>query len=208
MRKMRNSGFTLLEVMVAIAIFSMIGLGVNQTWRTVIDAREQTELKQEQFRSLFRTMQFMENDFAQITHRKIRDEYGDTLDPFVIGGTEFTMELTKSGWLNPGQLNRSNLQRVAYALTSEGQLNRIFWLVLDRSQSSVPVIQHLMEDVTSFEINVLDTRLKTSSVWPPGSPPGAGQAPVPIIPAGVEVILELEGQGEVRKVFSLISDPT
>lgn len=205
---MKNSGFTLLEVMVSIAIFSMIGLAVNQMWRVVIDAKEQTEVKRTQFRSLSRTVQFFENDFSQATNREVTNEYGDKLDPLIIGGTEFALELTKSGWRNPANLNRSNLQRVAYLLTSEGELKRYFWLVLDRSQSSEPVVQHLMDEVSDLQINALDAKLNATGVWPQGSPPGPGQAALAVFPAGVEVILDIKGKGEVRKVISFISDST
>ena len=40
MKVSRNRGFTLLELLVSISIFSIIGLGANQMLRTVMDSNE------------------------------------------------------------------------------------------------------------------------------------------------------------------------
>ncbi|MFT7138013.1 MAG: type II secretion system protein J, partial [Sulfitobacter sp.] len=41
----RSNGFTLLEVLVAMAIFSVVGLGANQMLRTVIDTHQKTKVQ-------------------------------------------------------------------------------------------------------------------------------------------------------------------
>ena len=190
-------GFTLLEVLVAMSIFSVIGLGANQMLRTIIDTHEVIQSNNQAINSLARVFSMMDRDFSQIVPRQVRDEYGEPLQPLVVGSGKFYVEFTRTGWNNPAQRQRSILQRVAYQV-DDGNLSRHFWLVLDRAEDSEAVAQDLLEDVESFRINLLNEEGEGTDVWPDfGSEM--------VMPLAIEVILDTKMLGEIRRVFVLSS---
>ena len=134
-------GFTLLEVLVAMSIFAVIGLGANQMLRTIINTHERTQQSMEEIASLTKALTVLQRDFSQVINRPVKDGYGEPLPPFIVNNTasgddEHLIEFSRSGWNNPLGLNRSEIQRVAYDVTEEGELKRYYWLVLDRAEDS------------------------------------------------------------------------
>lgn len=214
---MRAKGFTLLEVMIAIAIMAMIGLGTASLLKTVRDSKSKTDEKRDQINDLTRTIQLMDSDLSQLVFRKIRDEYGDSMDPLMLSTGSYQLEITRTGWRNPTLNNRSNLQRVAYGLTADGELNRYFWLVLDRAEDSEPIVQKLLENVTDFRVSVVDEDNTLSDSWPdpgsqnPGSQknnssdPSSELSKTGLLPPAIKITLDLKGMGEVSRIFNLVS---
>ena len=193
----RQTGFTLLEVLVAIAIFAVIGLGANQMLRTMIDTHHHTTAKITSLNDLTRVFAAFERDISQTTPRYIRDEFGDPQPPMVVGVGAYPIELTRSGWGNPINLPRSNLQRVAYEINGDGELVRLFWLVLDRAEDSEPIEQVMLTGVEDLRVRLISQEGETTEVWPDGDFDE-------ILPGGVELYLQTEELGELRKVFDLV----
>ena len=83
-RRYAEQGFTLLEVLVAISIFAIIGLGANQMLRTVINTHDHTQASIKLYSEFSHAMAVMERDLSQAVPRGIRDEFGDyIIDNFV-----------------------------------------------------------------------------------------------------------------------------
>jgi general secretion pathway protein J len=139
----------------------------------------------------------MERDFSQIVPRPVRDEYGETLESMLVGNGDYLVEMTRTGWNNPAKRTRSNLQRVAYEI-EDNVLLRHFWLVLDRAEDSEPVTQELLEGVEDFRVNLLTEDGEGIDSWPESEEQQS-------LPLAVEVIIQSEGLGEVRRVFVLAS---
>ena len=210
-------GFTLLEVMFAVSIFALVGLGAYQLLSTVIDTQARVSTNNETITRLSRVFKVIEGDLLQVVQRGIRDEYGDRKPPLMVGdGTstfEFSqmegtgtpvLEFTRTGWNNPMQFPRSDMQRVAYRLHDDDEqkrvLQRIFWLVLDRVPESDPVIQTLLNDVIDFRVYVLDYDGEQHSLWP--APDTTG-----IMPRALEIFLETKTLGEIRRIYALPDVP-
>lgn len=210
-----SRAFTLLEVLVAMAIFGIVGLGASQMLRTVMTTHDRTRAITDTFADYTRAFMLMERDIAQIVPRGVRDEYGEPLPALMVSGGPYLLEFTRSGWNNPLQLPRSNLQRVAYSLDIDGRLLRHIWLVLDRAEDTTPTTQVLLPDVADFRVNLLTTDGNTTSSWPDfnnfgsggsgGSGGSAGNAPGSL-PLAVEVIVETRQMGELRRLIPLVSD--
>ena len=64
---MRYRGFTLLEVLIAISIFALIGLGSNAVLRTVVNAEDTSRYVGDEVITMSRALAAMERDFTQLT---------------------------------------------------------------------------------------------------------------------------------------------
>ncbi len=201
-RRMKG-GFTLLEVLVAISIFAIVGLSAHQLLRSVIDTQVKVRSSNEAFAEVARALGTIERDVNQIVYRSVRDEYGETRPPLIVGGEDqIAIEFTRTGWNNPLGLPRSEMQRVLYRLNDE-TLERVFWLVLDRAEDSEPVIQTLASGVRNFSVLLIDGEDERVDLWPGYEDTGTG----PPAPKGLEILLEIGSMGTITRIYSLPDDP-
>ena len=197
----RLHGFTLLELMVSIAIFAFVaslaygGLSAIVTQQTIA-AEQMAELQ-----SLQRTMTLLGDDFHQLQPRHVRDELGRSVElPLLAEGRgEFSVRFTRGGWRNPVPATRSTLQRVQYRLDEE-KLIREYWPVLDRTLTTEPFEEELLEGVISFELTYLD---KATREWRAEWPPLNSNDPAADWPVAVRVTMELNGLGEIQRIFEV-----
>jgi general secretion pathway protein J len=208
MRMNRPSGFTLIEVMLAMAITAFIAVIAYTGLSAAINASERQQLQVQSLGNIQLTLTVMERDIRSAVRRTVKDEYGDTR-PAMAGGTqqEYLLQLTRAGWDNPANQRRSELQRVRYLLEDD-ELWRESWLVLDRLDSEEGQQRLLLiAGVTSFELSFLDDSSSSASQSPLGGEwiddwsPDAG---LERLPRAVEIRLEIENFGPVRRVFEIL----
>lgn len=162
----RLLGFTLLEMLVALAVFAVLGLMSSQMVSRVLDVHKVASARGERLGELQRAMQLMQRDVLEIAPRSVRDEMGDSL-PVLRIGTDTALELTRNGWRNPLGQRRSDMQRVAY-VARDDTLYRYYWNVLDRAEDTKPVVQELLHDVTAIEVRAVDVSGNEHAFWPLG----------------------------------------
>ena len=161
---MRARGFTLLEMVVTIFIFGVIGVIAIQLLSQSVRVTDKVISRSEVLAEWHRAMSILEQDFLQHVDRSIRDEYGDRLPGF-LAFNETEVEFTRSGWQNPLIQQRSELQRVGYFLQGD-QLIRRYWSVLDRPFDAPYVDQVILSTVQSIEFEMIDSDGKQHSYWP------------------------------------------
>ena len=105
-------GFTLLELLVALAIFGLLAAMSYSGLHAVLQQQLYTEQAAERLGALQKLYLIMQRDIEQIVARTVRDEFGDAQLP-VVGGD--ALQFTRGGWRNPAGRQRSTLQRVGYA---------------------------------------------------------------------------------------------
>ena len=202
----RCAGFTLLELLIAIAIFALLAVG---TWRmlgAVIDSDEATRVQEQQLRELVRAVSAFERDVRQVVARPIRDPYGEPREA-LLGehqGDNDALELTRSGWRNPTGAQRSRLQRVRWQLSGE-RWERRYWTVLDQSQDSLPQVQNALDGVTAMTLRYMDDNGDWQDSWPPAGL--AGDERLGRLPHALELTLEHRRYGELRRVLRLVDTP-
>lgn len=196
-------GFTLVEVLVAVAIFAFIGVlaygGYSNSARQAEIARGQMK----RLEQLQTTVRLFTQDFVQLAPRPVRDVLGQSLLPALSAdrrAAEVLVVLTRAGWSNPAGLQRSTLQRVQYVL-EEKTLRREHWPVLDVTLADEPMKRELITGVEEIRLRFMDGAKAWHEQWPP---PGGQPASVyRSRPLAVEVTLRLEDFGEITRLIEV-----
>jgi len=199
-RRVAIAGFTLLELIVALAIFAVLATMAYAALNAVLTARKQVAAKSAQLSALQAALMIMERDVEQAVPRGIRDEFGDPQPALQGGGAGVTMlSLTRDGWSNPLGLARSHLQRVAYQFNDK-QLIRQSWSILDRAPNTEAYSEVLLSNVTTMDLRFLGQDGQWSGYWPPQTPGSQSGAIVPP-PRAVEINLDLAEGGRITRLF-------
>jgi general secretion pathway protein J len=195
-------GFTLIEVLVALAIFGIMSAMAYQALGQSLSNADLLRERMERIQGVQRSMSMLGRDLMQTSPRPVRDILGDGLIPSIRTSlsTEFALELTRGGWPNPAGLPRGTLQRVAYRI-EEGELLRYHWTVLDPTVANEPVITALMEDIDGILFRYRTHGGEWLEQWPPVGAQGAGFER--LRPQAVEVVLTLPDEGEIRRFFEV-----
>ncbi|SHI20615.1 type II secretion system minor pseudopilin GspJ [Ferrimonas marina] len=193
----RQGGFTLMEMLMAMAIFATLAIGTATILRQVIQSDEVGQSAQGDLKALQLAMNMLERDFTQMIPRAGRDsfgeegtqlfEHGDNLINSDFQGVRFY----RLGWLNPqGRLPRGSVQQVMYRVQEE-TLQRLYSLYPDPVEGEEPIQLDLLDGVIDlkFAFYIEDS-------WQT-QPDGTA------FPKAVAVELELERLGVIRRHFML-----
>ena len=193
--------FTLIEILIALAVFAVIGVLASRILTGMVDVNEGTRMRGDSLFAAQRAMSLIERDVEQLAHRSVRDQLGDFLPAVSVGdGTLF--EFTRRGWQNPLAEPRSELQRVAYVYRDR-TLARLFWPVLDRAPDTQPVSQVLLTDVQAVEFVAHDTGGDEHRHWPPLLVEDEDEPRL----AGVELRLDVAPYGTVERLWLVVPEP-
>ncbi|KAA3629229.1 MAG: type II secretion system protein GspJ [Proteobacteria bacterium] len=195
----QTTGFTLLELLVAMAVFAVLALIAYQGLNAVLANRAAIEQHADRLRAVQTAWLIIGRDIQQASPRWVRDELGGELGPLK-GGEGFIplLEFTRAGYRNPAGVQRSTLQRVAYQLKLN-ELSRWRWRALDRAQDSQPLERVLLAGVRNVALRFLDESREWQSTWPPPNRDSADAR----LPRAIEVTLELEDWGRITRLFAL-----
>lgn len=227
-------GFTLIEVLVAVAIAALIAIMgysvLNQATSTRVSLKE----KQARLIELQTAVRVLEQDFVQLTPRPVRQPIGDepsqpalqgsangtqasgvvsslgggssTPSASATSGTPPLVALTRAGWANPTGLQRPAEQRVAYFFEN-GTLRREYWYVLDPTLSSTTARRDLLTKVKSVTFEYMDLSHTWQPQWPPASVAGpqALETNLRVRPIAVRVTIDTEDFGKIVRIFEVAS---
>ena len=193
------AGFTLLELLVALAIFSLVAVMSYEGLKSVLNQQAATEVQADALAQLQKVYLLLQRDIEQVVPRPVRDEFGDE-QPALAG--DDALQLTRGGWSNPAGRLRSSLQRVGYAY-EDRQLVRYSWAVLDRAQDSEPQRQPLIGDIEEMTIRYLAANNEWEDRWPNPLAQADGAAPGTVLPKAVEITLDHERFGPLVWIFRL-----
>ncbi len=209
----RARGFTLIELMVALAITAiMFTIGYVELSQAMKSRREVDE-QSARLIAIQQAVRTIEQDFELLQPRPVRNLIGDgylaalTTDPSATGAPVTlssssenatpVVSFTRAGWTNPIGLQRSELQRVTYAIQN-GALIRQYYPVLDATLQDPVISRTLLDHVQSFSLRFMDAGHNWQTQWPAAAIPGSNaEVLLRSRPVAVEVTLQLSDWGVI-----------
>lgn len=189
-----QSGFTLLELLVAVALFATISTVAYSGLAALLRTDAQLRDGNTRWQDLQLALQLMEQDLSQAVNRPARDAFG-TREPamrFIPGSVqELSFSRFGSGMQADGA---ARLQRVSYRWDGS-RLTRLVWPYPDRVQGSQGYEDELLNDLRAVDFNFHIDHQQTRNSWPdPGSSPGG-------LPAAVSISLQTRAWGRIERLF-------
>ncbi len=201
MKRRRSNGFTLIEVMVALAVFGVMALLAYMSLGQTLANADMLTSRMDRLQSVQRTISYLSSELLQAAPRSVRVELGDAPVPALQSsfGSDFSLQLTHGGWPNPAGVPRSTLQRTAYRI-EDGELVRYHWNVLDRTANNTALATVMLENVDSLTFRFLQLNDEWTEQWPPI---GAQATSNTNLPRAVEIVLVLPDEGEITRIVEV-----
>ena len=207
-RYRRRAGFTLLEVLIAMAITALVATLSFSSISAVLSSVAGWRASSERISALNRAWTIISRDIEQFVPRPVRDAYGETESAlWGNSGRDSVLNFTRAGWHNPNQVPRSQLQRLRYRL-ADTVLWRDSYAVLDRTEQSEPQSVPLLSGVQEFTLAFLepDLVLRGETLDTDGWPDRWDIEKQPP-PQALEIRLLLDDWGELRWLYELPESP-
>ena len=217
--KKGQRGFTLIEVIVAVAIAAILSVMAFQAMQQAMKNRDDIKRHAARLRAMQYTMRSLVQDLSQLNPRPVRQPVGVDYLPAIAISTDNQFIFTRGGWSNPTGLERSSLQRVGWQTSAvrDGCLQRVrytfrdnvlyrdYWLVLDATLDPQPISRQLLDGVQNFQVRFLDESHNWQQTWPPASATGGAATLIEQarLPLAVEITLELKDFGVLTRVIEV-----
>lgn len=188
-----ETGFTLVELMVALAIFALISVAGVTLLRSGSDTQIAVKNRLEDVSRTNRLSNALESDLAQAIGRPVRDTAGQAVPAFVQEDVQVPGALfgfVRAGWSNFDEAPRAGLQRVAYVLNGKA-LKRVGWPMLDGTVAGEAAT--LIDDVSAAEVRFRDEAGEWRSDWT--------ATDAAALPRAIELRLTIAGKPEQRMLF-------
>jgi general secretion pathway protein J len=203
MKHHHNRGFTLIEILVAMAIFTIIGLASTGVLTSVINSDQLSTERFAKLEELQRAMLTIERDVMQIVPRSVRVN-GELVSAVTSGGEDVFdsdadgLGFVRVGWHNPQMLlPRSTLQAVGYRIQEE-QLQRLYGNYVDNVIGYEPKVKILLSDIEDFRVSFLTNieQLEEPEEWEESYSSAT-------LPIAVSITIVSKTFGEIRREFML-----
>lgn len=193
MRCVRD-GFTLVEVLVALAVFALIAAAGALVLARTVDTRFVVHEHAERIAELQRMRALLKADLAQAAPRRTRAPTGRPLPRALMGQTipgDPVLTLVRAGWSNPDGAARPGLQRVEYRLV-EDRLERRASTYLDGARAGPP--QVLYRGVSDVAVTFIQDGSEAPAFLASRDRP---------LPQAVRIVMTLEGLGRIDQLFAV-----
>ncbi|WP_430429665.1 type II secretion system minor pseudopilin GspJ [Parasphingorhabdus sp.] len=189
---LHRAGFTLVEMMVALFVFSLLSVAGVVMLRSAVDSDETTAQNLSEMAEVQRFVSLIEADLSQAVARTYRDDTGQVRAAFSSetgSGDAAFLKFIRGGQSNLNGESRSNLERVEYRIT-DGRMERLRYQATDGGEISEPAI--LLTDVSDLQIRYRTKRGQWAGRWEVER--------LSDLPRAVELVFQLGGRSH-RHLF-------
>jgi len=154
-RRDNEAGFTLIEMLVALAIFSLLSAGATAAMISSVRSKAVLEEEVALVQDIQLARALMRSDLNNLILRPNRDQFGNKELYLIAGGGDTLLTFTRAGRENPGGLERrGGIQRVAYVFENGDLIRRSFAVDNPAPQTALrerALIQGLDDVTVSFQ---------------------------------------------------------
>lgn len=193
-------GFTLIEILSALLVLSLLALMSYRGLGAVLDAREHTRYETDKWRHVAAFLARFERDVQLAAPRPVRTITADSsgIAPPWRGDVSATMQSQLEFSRFAANEGVDTARRIAYRLNENNEIELWLWPGLDVAPKSVPAHYAVLAGVNTFELQYLNPSLVWVNVWP--STPTD-----PVIPQAVRLRIVLASSEEIVRIFALQS---
>ena len=189
-------GFTLIEVMTALLVLSLLALMSYRGLGAVLDAREHVKQETDKWRHVAAFFARFERDVELAAPRPVRSADGTA--PAWLGMPAATASASLEFSRFASSEGVDTARRIGYRLNENHEIELSLWPGLDVAPDTRPLRYLVLAGVKSFELQYLNPTLAWVDAWPatPTDQP---------IPRAVRLRIVLVSNEEIVRVFVLQS---
>ena len=199
---MRPRGFSLVEMLVAVAVLAVLASVSFRGLNSVLDAETGVAAETRRWNELAIVTSHLGHDLSLAVARPLRDSAGSVRPALSVrqapgaAGVDAgaQLALTRLGDAE-GASATGELRRVAWRLR-EGTLEYLVWPSVDAATGALPTVSAVLENVANLQVRALGDDGLWYGVWPAS---GRGEGP----PRAVEVQFLLAGGARISRLFPL-----
>lgn len=192
----KESGFTLIEIIVALVIFSVITIACVRALTFILDYVEREQNFYQDQSHIQRTWNIVFQDLLHMRPRTERDRLGGVKRAYQTDIDEYLLLFTRGG-LPPITGSEGGLQRVAYSVDEDGQFIRWTWPSMDMYNDEEPNEQVLMGGVSQAEFWQLNASNEYEANWPPLNEQLSDDA----LPRMIRLVIEMETGDRIERII-------
>jgi len=187
-----SRGFTLIEVLTALLILSLLALMSYRGLGAVLDARVHAGRETDKWRSVASFFARFERDLRLAAPRPVRTITGTAPAWRGYAGASSGPRVEFSRFASVEGVDAP--RRLAYGLNGKREIELWLWPGLDAAPDAIPARYAVLTGVTRFELQYLDANLAWIDAWP-------GSAGAASLPRAVRLYVVLASGEDISRIF-------